>query len=257
MKNSLGASTVEVIESEIEKVIWNIRGRNKLIKLADITKGGCSTLEEYETCAYADDSDDDKISDMQTALQKKRSLQPHRPAMVPSSKINRPPTKKQGRRTTQHIFPVWAQGSTPKGLSGTNQLPSAAGISSPAAVVLVSTIDWLGISSVAYNSEMGCKKGCKLKLLPMEFDCGHWVWATMSSRYVNKMIKSRARFRFVCSLPAYCVKFLTSTLRTVWVTRQERKAYLCVLYATCNAVLHFGDLWCQIFISNCLDDIIS
>ena len=37
----------------------------------------------------------------------------------------------------------------------------------------------------------------------------------------TKMIQSRARCRLVCSLPAFCVKLLTATLRTIWVTRQE------------------------------------
>ena len=46
-----------------------------------------------------------------------------------------------------------------------------------------------------------------------------------------KMIQSRARCRLVCSLPAYCVKLLTATLRTVWVTRQESKQ---PVYNMCN-----------------------
>ena len=54
----------------------------------------------------------------------------------------------------------------------------------------------------------------------------------MSSDISIKMIQSRARCRLDCSLPAYCVKLLTATLRTVWVTRLESKAYLCVIYAT-------------------------
>ena len=76
--------------------------------------------------------------------------------------------------------------------------------------------------------------------------------------------------------PPYCVKFLNATLRTVWVTREESKAFLCDLYATRHTVLYFPDLWCQIShiqyiyiyiytslhhsysdISNCLGDIIS
>ena len=83
------------------------------------------------------------------------------------------------------------------------------------------------------------------------------------------MIQSRARCRLVCSVPAYCVKFLTTTLRTVWVTRQESKAYLCVLYATRHLVLYFGIcgvkyyiykafiIFIQTDISNYLGDIIS
>ena len=54
----------------------------------------------------------------------------------------------------------------------------------------------------------------------------------MSSDMSIKMIQSRARCRLDCSLPFYCVKLLTATLQTVWVTRQESKAYLCVIYAT-------------------------
>ena len=36
-----------------------------------------------------------------------------------------------------------------------------------------------------------------------------------------KMVQSCARCRLVCSFPAYCVKFLTMTLRTIW---EDRKA---------------------------------
>ena len=77
-------------------------------------------------------------------------------------------------------------------------------------------------------------------LLPLEFDCGHWVWVTMSSRYVNKMIQSRARWRLVCSLPAYCEKLLTSTLQTVWVTRQESKLLVCNRCNTSFSALFWG-----------------
>ena len=55
-----------------------------------------------------------------------------------------------------------------------------------------------------------------------------------------KMIQSRARYKLVCSLPAYCVKLFTATLRTVWVTRQEIKAYLWVIFATRHALLYLG-----------------
>ena len=60
VNNSFDASTIEVIESELEKVIRDMRGRNKLINIADRTEGGWSTVEKYETCDYADDSDDGK-----------------------------------------------------------------------------------------------------------------------------------------------------------------------------------------------------
>ena len=92
VKNSLDASTIEDIESEIENIIRDIKGRNKLIKIADRTEGGWSTVEEYELCDYADDSDDDKKIRQANAraLQKKRRLQPRRPAMVLPSNIDRP-----------------------------------------------------------------------------------------------------------------------------------------------------------------------
>ena len=92
VKNSLDASTIEDIDSEIENIIRDIKGRNKLIKIADRTEGGWSTVEEYETCDYADDSDDDKKIRQANAraLQKKRRLQPCRPAMVLPSNIERP-----------------------------------------------------------------------------------------------------------------------------------------------------------------------
>lgn len=60
LKCSLEESTIEDIESEIENIIRDIRTRNKLIKIADRTEGGWGTVEEYETCDYADDSDDDR-----------------------------------------------------------------------------------------------------------------------------------------------------------------------------------------------------
>ena len=55
LKCSLEESTIEDIESEIENIIRDIRSRNKLIKIADRTEGGWGTVEEYETCDYADD----------------------------------------------------------------------------------------------------------------------------------------------------------------------------------------------------------
>ena len=70
----------------------------------------------------------------------------------------------QGRRTTRHMFPMWAQGSFPKELLSTNQQQSTPGITSPAAVVPVPTIDRLGLSSVTYHADRECKKGWKLKL---------------------------------------------------------------------------------------------
>ena len=45
---------------EIENIIRDIKGQNELIKIAEGTEGGWSTGEEYETCDYADDSDDDR-----------------------------------------------------------------------------------------------------------------------------------------------------------------------------------------------------
>ena len=77
-----------------------------MIMIADRTDGGWSTVEEYETCDYADDSHNDKKRRQVNAmvLQKKRHLQPRRPAMGPSSNINKPhlfwPTKQQGGSTT-------------------------------------------------------------------------------------------------------------------------------------------------------------
>ena len=89
-KNSLDASTIEDIESG--NIIRDIKGRNKLIKIADRTEGWWSTVEEYETCDNANDSDDDKKIRQANAraLQKKRRLQPRRPAMVLPSTIDRP-----------------------------------------------------------------------------------------------------------------------------------------------------------------------
>ena len=60
VKNSLDASPIEDIESEIENIVRDIKGRNKLIKIADRTEGWWSTVEEYETCDVAEDSDNDK-----------------------------------------------------------------------------------------------------------------------------------------------------------------------------------------------------
>ena len=92
VKNSLDASTIEDTESEIQNIIRDIKGWNKLIKIADRTEGGWSTVEEYEKCDYAEDSDDDKKIRLANAraLQKKRRLQPRRSAMVLPSNIDRP-----------------------------------------------------------------------------------------------------------------------------------------------------------------------
>ena len=96
VKTSLDASTIEDIESEIESIIRDIKGQNKLIKIADRTEGGWSTVEEYRTCDYVDDSDDNKnirhanARALQRKLHKKRWLQPHKPAMVLPSNIDRP-----------------------------------------------------------------------------------------------------------------------------------------------------------------------
>ena len=57
----------------------------------------------------------------------------------------------------------------------------------------------------------------------------------------NHMIQARARCRLVSSFPAYYVKLLTATLRTVWVTRLESKAFLCVIYAKRHALPYYGD----------------
>ena len=76
-------STIDDIESEIEKIIKDIRSRNKLIKILDRIEGGLATVDEYETCDYAVDSDDDKKTRQANtrALQKKRRLQQNRSAM--------------------------------------------------------------------------------------------------------------------------------------------------------------------------------
>ena len=60
--------------------------------MADRTEGRWSTGEEYETCDYTEDTDDDKKIRKANARaqQKKRRLQPHRPAMVLPSNIDRP-----------------------------------------------------------------------------------------------------------------------------------------------------------------------
>ena len=91
LKCSLEESTIEDIESDIEKVIRDIRSRYKLMKIVDRTEGGWGTVEEYETCDYADDSDDDrKIGQANSrALQKKRRLQPRRSSTVTSNDNSR------------------------------------------------------------------------------------------------------------------------------------------------------------------------
>ena len=54
------------------KVIKDIQSRNKLIRIADKTEGGWSTVEEYQQSELADDSDDDRKIwlDSSRALQK-------------------------------------------------------------------------------------------------------------------------------------------------------------------------------------------
>ena len=131
VKNSLDASTIEAIESEIQSIIRDIKGRNKLKNIADRTEGGWSTVEEYETCDYAEDSDDNKKIRQTNAraLQKKRRLQPRRPAMVLPSNIDRPHLFRTGPQ--DHLTYVSDVGSFPKMLSGTNHQQSTPGISSP------------------------------------------------------------------------------------------------------------------------------
>ena len=148
VKNSLDASTIEDIESG--NIIRNIKGRNKLIKIADRTEGGWSTVEEYETCDNADDSDDDKKIRQANAraLQKKPRLQPRRPAMVLPSNIDRPHLFRgqQSNRVAGPLdicFRCGLRGHFRRDCQA-HQQQSAPGISSPAAVVPVSTIDRQG-----------------------------------------------------------------------------------------------------------------
>ena len=87
IKCILEDSTLEDIECELDKVLNDVQGRNKLIKIADRTTGGWTNVDEYEKSDYADDSEDDKkIRQANTqALQKKRRLQ-HRPSSLAISR---------------------------------------------------------------------------------------------------------------------------------------------------------------------------
>ena len=78
----LEISVVEDIEASTDEIVKDINSRNKLIKIADRTEGGWTTVEEYQQIDYADDSDDDrKIRQANArALQKKRRLQRRTPA---------------------------------------------------------------------------------------------------------------------------------------------------------------------------------
>ena len=82
LKKLLEISVVEDIEASIDEIVKDINSRNKLIKIADRTEGGWTTVEEYQQIDYADDSDDDrKIRQANArALQKKRRLQRRTPA---------------------------------------------------------------------------------------------------------------------------------------------------------------------------------
>ena len=67
----------------------------------------------------------------------------------------------------------------------------------------------------------------------------------MSSDMSIKMIQSRARCRLACSLPAYCVKLFTATLRTVWVTQVNRMSRSRRVLATGGKQRIFGlDMVC-------------
>ena len=81
LKKLLEISVVEDIEASIDEIVKDINSRNKLIKIADRTEGGWTTVEEYQQIDYADDSDDDrKIRQANArALQKKRHLQRRTP----------------------------------------------------------------------------------------------------------------------------------------------------------------------------------
>ena len=82
LKKLLEISVVEDIEASIDEIVKDINSRNKLIKIADRTEGGWTTVEEYQQIDYADDSDDDrKIHQANAqALQKKQRLQRRTPA---------------------------------------------------------------------------------------------------------------------------------------------------------------------------------
>ena len=59
IKCILEDSMLKDIECEIDNVLTDIQDRIKLIKIADKTEGGWTTVDEYEKSDYADDSEDD------------------------------------------------------------------------------------------------------------------------------------------------------------------------------------------------------
>ena len=74
IKCILEDSTLEDIESETDKVLSDVQGRNKLIKVADRTESGWTTVDEYEKSDYADDSEDDKTYDKPTLERFRRNF---------------------------------------------------------------------------------------------------------------------------------------------------------------------------------------
>ena len=60
MKSKIETTSIEDLEEQLENMVKKLRHRNKLIKIADRSEGGWTTVYEYGRGDIADNSDDEK-----------------------------------------------------------------------------------------------------------------------------------------------------------------------------------------------------
>ena len=163
IKCILEDSTLE----DIDKVLSDVQGRNKLIKIADRTEGGWTTVDEYEKSDYADNSEDDKkIRQANTrALQKKRRLQHRASSLAISSDSKRGHLFRERDRTAGQFDICFRCGleAISHATVGPNSQWNVSGSVSPP-VHPVPTVDSLGHRRGTYHADRRCKKNRKLKL---------------------------------------------------------------------------------------------
>lgn len=80
IKNKIDSSSIEDVEECLDKITNKLIHRNKLIKMADRSEGGWSTVYEYEKGDLAENSDDEKkIRRAESRAVKRKKFLPRRP----------------------------------------------------------------------------------------------------------------------------------------------------------------------------------
>ena len=81
MKSKIETTSIEDLEEQLENMVKKLRHRTKLIKIADRSKGGWTTVYEYERGDVADNSDDEKkIRRAESRAVKRKRFLPRRQA---------------------------------------------------------------------------------------------------------------------------------------------------------------------------------